>query len=70
MRALINVLALAAAAISTPLFAQATPAAEEKAKTDAKVSSENQLDKFGFGPALYIVHDDKDVLKDSKDVSL
>ncbi|MDO6477009.1 hypothetical protein Q4520_16415 [Alteromonas sp. 1_MG-2023] len=40
--------------------------AEELATTKA----ENELDQFGFGPALYMIKYENEVLKDSKDVTL
>lgn len=43
---------------------------EEKAKTSATVQASNELDKFEFGPALYLIQYDDEVLTDAKDVSI
>ena len=42
----------------------------EKAKDQAANKADNELDQFGFGPALYMIKYDEEVLKDSKDVTL
>jgi len=42
----------------------------ELAKQAADQKAEEKLDQFGFGPALYIIKYDDEVLADSKDVSV
>lgn len=41
-----------------------------KAKEKADLKQEDNLDQFGFGPALYVIKYKKEVLNDSKDVSV
>jgi len=51
-----------------------TPETELKLATAAKEQAdskvEDNLDQFGFGPALYVIKYNKEVLNDSKDVSV
>lgn len=42
----------------------------ENAKQAADEKAEKELDQFGFGPALYIIKYDDEVLADSKDVTV
>ncbi|MEW8439619.1 MAG: hypothetical protein AB2689_15840 [Candidatus Thiodiazotropha taylori] len=42
----------------------------EDAEENAKNEASTDLDQFGFGPALFIIKYDKEVLKDSKEVKL
>lgn len=46
---------------------KATP---EEAEAVADEEAENNLDQFGFGPALYVIKYKDEVLSDSKDVSI
>ncbi len=43
---------------------------EEKAKEKATTKVDSELGKFGFGPALYLIQYDEEVLADSKDVRI
>lgn len=45
-------------------------AAIDKAKSEADEKSKSELSKLGFGPALYLIKYDDEVLKDSKDIAL
>lgn len=42
----------------------------EEAKDQAANQADSELDQFGFGPALYMIKYDEEILKDSKDVTL
>lgn len=41
---------------------------QDKAREEADKDAENELDQFGFGPALYVIKYKDKVLSDSKDV--
>ena len=44
-------------------------AQQESARSQADEKKESELDQFGFGPALYVVHYKEEVLEDAKDIS-
>lgn len=41
-----------------------------QAKDNATSKAENELDKFGFGPAIFLIEYDEEILKDSKDIKV
>lgn len=43
--------------------------AKDLAKKEAEIDIEAKLDSFGFGPALYAIYYDSDILKDTGDVT-
>lgn len=43
---------------------------EAEARQEATLQADSELDQFGFGPALYVIRYDDEVLRDAKDVSL
>ena len=47
-----------------------TLATEAEAMQEATIQADSELDQFGFGPALYVIRYDDEVLRDAKDVSL